>query len=271
MIDQYKLRKNHKFLSSSGFISQICEPLKYFNIHLFTYLKKFNDGSQINLSTDPKWVFDYYNLSLYSTSLYESEPHETGISLWPANSDLLVFRHGQEHFDSIYGFTLCQNQADSCDYFFFSLSRKHFRMLDVCINNLDLIEQFISYFKDKTAPLLKSCHSHRIILPYNYSQEQGASKTDLLYTSDYLREKFSQAIKGNSLTKWLKNHEPLTKRESECLELLMDYQTVPELAKELSISKRTAESHLEQIKVKLRCRSKQELMIKLAHISGLNR
>lgn len=59
-----KIRKNHKFLSSAGHIKKICQPLSLFKIHLFTYLKKFPDGSQINLSSDPNWVGDYYDLSL---------------------------------------------------------------------------------------------------------------------------------------------------------------------------------------------------------------
>jgi DNA-binding CsgD family transcriptional regulator len=267
MIDQYKLRKNHKFLSSAGLVNQICAPLQYFKIHLFTYLKKFNDGSEINLSTDPRWIFDYYYLALYRTSMYESEHHKTGISIWPVNCPSLVFQHGREHFDSVYGFTLCQEQEDSCEFFFFSLSSKHYKMLDVCINNLDLIEEFTLYFKERASELLKSCDSQRIIIPNNLCQQ----KTDLLYTSNYLREKFTQAIKRNSFTKWLRSHEPLTKREAECLDLLIDFQTVPELAKELNISKRTVETHLERIKAKLKCQSKQELLIKIAHFSCINK
>ena len=65
-----QLRKNHKFLSSAGYIKQICQPLACLNIHLFTYLKKFSDGGQINLSSDPEWVHDYYNLGLFETSEY---------------------------------------------------------------------------------------------------------------------------------------------------------------------------------------------------------
>lgn len=268
MIDAYKLCKTHKFLSSAELIKQICEPLSYFKIHLFTYLKKFNDGSEINLSTDQRWVFDYYQQALYRTSQYESAVHETGISIWPWESSLSVFQHGRKHFDSYYGFTLCQKHADSTEFFFFSLSAKHYNMLDVCINNLDLIKEFTVYFKDKASELLKSCDLDRIIIPDNVDYQKINTQADLHYTSDYLREKFRQAIcRDNPLAQWLKNYERLSKRETECLVLLTKYQTVPELAKELNISKRTVETHLERIKAKLQCRSKQELLIKLAHLS----
>ena len=68
------LRKNHKFLSVSGYLKQICQPLAHLHIHLFTYLKNFHDGSQINISTHANWVADYYQLGLYKTSLFEADP-----------------------------------------------------------------------------------------------------------------------------------------------------------------------------------------------------
>lgn len=260
MSKQYIFNKKHPFLSSAELLTQICDPLRFFNIHLFTYLKKFKDGSQINVSTDAKWIADYYRLGLYETSTYEAELHEPGISLWPSDSNSQVFKHGRKYYDSIYGFTVCHQQADGWEFFFFSLSAKQFKMLDVCLNHIDLIEQFTYYFKDKASSLLKSCYEQRIVLP-----EQHQSVSHMSESSNTIREQFAKVINAHTLTKWLNNYEPLTKREMECLCLLIDYQTVTALADHLQLSKRTVETHIEQIKAKLQCRSKQELLIKLAH------
>lgn len=262
-----KLRKNHKFLSSAGYIKQICKPLQFFNIHLFTYLKKFKDGTEINLSTDPQWVSDYYDLSLYETSQYEAAPgtYETGFKLWPISTDTSVFHHGRTYFDSNYGLTYCLQQSDGCEFFFFSLSSDNYSMLEICLNNLDLLEKFIVYFKDKASELLKDCEQHKIIVP------GCVSETPQFVMSDKsIRTQFIQAIKSskdNPFASWLYNHEPLTKRETECLHLLLIKPTTIELAGALNISTRTAESHLDRIKSKLQCRTKQELLIKLARFS----
>lgn len=270
MADGFQIRKNHKFLSASGLIKQICRPLAHFNIHLFTYLKNFKAGGQVNLSTDPKWVDDYYNLSLFKTSEYESAPHsiENGLNLWPSDSKLSVFRHGREYFKSDYGFTLCQKQDDGCEFFFFSIAMTHYGMLNFCLNNLDLFEQFVFYFKDKASPILKSCDPHRVYLPEKYilaspMRSLGSNPNETI------RARFLQDIKGNALAKWLNQHESLTARETECLSLLLIHATTAELANALQISKRTAETHLERIKYKLKCTSKQELMIKMAHVSEI--
>lgn len=262
MIDASHLNNKHPFLSAAGSLTKICDPLHYFNIHLFTYLKKFNDGSQINISTNAEWIADYYRLGLYKTSTYEAEAHKVGISLWPWDSDLQVFKHGRKYYDSVYGFTLCQKQTDGWEFFFFSLSAKQFKMLDVCLNHIDLIEEFTYYFKDKASLLLKRCDEQRLMLPRRQLVESHE-----LEQSNTIRKEFIGIIQGHTMAKWLKNHEPLTKREMECLCLLMDYPTVTALANRLQLSKRTVETHVEHIKAKLQCCTKQDLLIKLARFS----
>lgn len=252
------LNNDHPFISPSKALLPICDPLRYFNIHLFTYLKKFKDGSQINVSTEAQWIEDYYSLGLYKTSTYEAELHEEGMSLWPWESDSRVFQHGRQRFNSTYGFTLCQQQHDGWEFYFFSLAANQFNKLELCLNHIDLIEEFTGYFKDKAAKLLKKCTKQKIILPKTKPLE-----AQILEPFPEIRAQFSQIIKGHTLAKWLNHYEPLTKREMECLYLLMDYQTITALADQLRISKRTIETHVERIKAKLHCRSKQELLIKL--------
>jgi DNA-binding CsgD family transcriptional regulator len=65
------------------------------------------------------------------------------------------------------------------------------------------------------------------------------------------------------------SHSPflLTEKQEYCLFLLIRGKTVKEIAKVLSISPRTVESHIEALKIKLRCRSKSEIIEK-AIMSG---
>ena len=264
------LRKNHKFLSSSGYIKQICQPLEFFNIHLFTYLKKFHDGGQINLSSDPRWICDYYNLSLFQTSEYEtlSPVHDIGLQLWPTDSDLLVFQHGREYYKSSHGFTICHHQPDGYEFYFFSFSPENYSMLNVCLSNLDLIEQFILYFKEKASSIINTCNSHKIFTTKNSFFPGVVVNNHLSCDSKSIRAKFIRAINGNPLAKWLNHFEPLSKREHECLNLLLTTSTVNEVANVMQISKRTAETHVERIKSKLQCKSKQELLIQLSQVTS---
>ena len=269
MESSINLRKNHKFLSVSGYLKQICQPLEHLHIHLFTYLKNFHDGSQINISTQASWVADYYQLGLYKSSLFEADPtrYATGFKSWPLDSSLQVFQHGREHYDSYYGLTFCQKVHDGCEFYFFSTSSKHYGLLDHFLNNLDLFENFVHYFKDRAMPLLKECSAHRIIIPEHFQQIIEPSITAEVMIPTLNRHAFCQALQSrhDPLAKWLNDYEPLTKKERDCLNLLLEMPTASEIAERLALSKRTVETHLENIKQKLQCKSKVDLIKQLTY------
>jgi DNA-binding NarL/FixJ family response regulator len=58
----------------------------------------------------------------------------------------------------------------------------------------------------------------------------------------------------------------LTNRQMECIHLLMKGMTAKDIANELHLSFRTVESYLANIKNRLKCKNKTELIIKLARI-----
>jgi len=58
------------------------------------------------------------------------------------------------------------------------------------------------------------------------------------------------------------NKFKLTKRECECVFLLIRGKTAKEIASLLSLSKRTVESYIENIKNKMNCQNKVEILVK---------
>jgi DNA-binding CsgD family transcriptional regulator len=255
-----KLRKNHKFLSAAGHVRSVCQPLQYLQTHMFTYMKNFLDGTQVYLSSDARWIEDYYTLKLHDSSFFEGDPAQyvTGFKWWPEGSDLPVFTHGRDYFNSLYGITFCRQEKDGCEFFFFSSGRENTAKMDVYLNHLDLLEEFTVYFKEKTAPLLQTCSNHRVtrrIRGTNQMQQQH----------DVQRELFLQAIGMHhaALNQFLGQYEPLTAREKECLFFMMDELSTANIADAMHVSIRTAETHIYHIKQKLHCRTKYELLAKL--------
>lgn len=261
-----KLRKNHRFLSAGGHIKQICKPLQYLQTHMFTYMKNFHDGTQINLSTDPQWVQDYYDLKLHDSSYFEgqSEQYESGFKWWHGGSDLPVFTHGRDYFNSHYGVTLCQQVDDGCEFFFFSSGKENQAMLDIYINNLDLLERFAAYFKVEARTILRGCGQQRIV-------RQENAKVIIPASEDIQRELFLQStgIESTVMSQFLQKFERLTPRENECLGYLLKESTTANIAAAMNISIRTAETHIERIKTKLHCRTKNELIIKLLSLRNI--
>ena len=58
----------------------------------------------------------------------------------------------------------------------------------------------------------------------------------------------------------------LTRREIDCVILLLESFTAKEIAEKLALSPRTVERHLEHVKTKLKCSNKTELVIKLLEL-----
>lgn len=62
------------------------------------------------------------------------------------------------------------------------------------------------------------------------------------------------------------NNAYLSKRQIDCARLLLSGKTSKEIALSLNISYRTVESYINTIKIKLNCRNKTELILKLAEV-----
>jgi len=59
----------------------------------------------------------------------------------------------------------------------------------------------------------------------------------------------------------------LTARENQCAYYLLDGMTAKEIGKELELSPRTIESYIDNIKCKLLCKNKAQLIVQLIKIS----
>lgn len=255
-----KLRKNHKFLNVGTHVNEICKPLQHLNAHMFTYMKNFTDGTQVYLSSHPQWIEDYYALKLHDSSYFEGDPskYESGFKWWPEASDLPVFTHGRDNYNSHYGITYCQQVADGCEFFFFSSGQENKAAMEVYLNNLDLLENFSVYFKESAATILRQCDRSRIHRQNNHHVDTAA---DL----NMRRELFMRAIGGNNrnFDTFLMQFEKLTVRERECLDYVLSASSTSEVALAMNVSIRTAETHIQRIKSKLVCKTKNELIKKL--------
>ena len=58
----------------------------------------------------------------------------------------------------------------------------------------------------------------------------------------------------------------VTKRELECIKLLMQGQTAKQIAKNLNISYRTVEAHFQNIKLKTCCKNRYDIIRVFAHL-----
>src|ERR1043166_3972772 len=113
--------------------------------------------------------------------------------------------------------------------------------------------------------LLSACGPPCIQLPFSNAIENVNQTGHLTEKHHNIREKFLRHLyKKEAFQLVLPNSsESLTNKEKECLQLLLTEHTAKNIASRLNISTRTAEIHLENIRQKLQCANKIELITKI--------
>lgn len=143
------------------------------------------------------------------------------------------------------------------DRFVFATSSPDPKYLDFYLNNRDLLDKFVEYFKERagkfielaTTSLVQSGHNAAIIDQNTIENEDS-------------RNKFLSAIAPKQY--YLSNREgspisiPLA--EMKCLLLLARGRSAKEIAQILGLSPRTVETNLMRSKTRLSCHSKKELL-----------
>lgn len=258
MSDSIHLKHSHILLASSSEVDAICRPLKEaFNVTSFVYQRNFNDGSEIKLSNQPDWNKHFYEQGLYRLSGFEKHPdhYQTGLVVWSHLSHHQPILNAARHFNIDHGMTLIQKKPDGCEFYFIGTTPDKPFVTNLLLNNLDLLSQFTSYFKEQAAPLLKKANSERIFIPQKHhtvkSMELGIPYKTNMVTSNNI---------FNVKKLYLDNHQTLSQREIACAKLLLQGKSARLIAEQLFLSPRTIETHIQHLKEKLNCRSKAELI-----------
>jgi LuxR family transcriptional regulator, quorum-sensing system regulator SolR len=268
------IKDDHFCLLTAKDIDAICRPLKMLGITSFDYVRTFDDGSKIPLCNNATWLCKYYNNGLYKAGNFENRPcvYKAGIALWSSISNQKVFAYGREYFDIDNGITVQKPSKDmkSCEFYFFGGSRRNVHLAEFLINNVELLEHFILYFKDRAAELINKALQNRIYLPKlqiqpdNYSDViyNGISNIESVFRK-FMQETKIKRFKLNSSV----NDMYLTEKEYMISLFLVSGYSPSTIAGKIYRSTKTINRHIENIKLKLGCHKKEKL-IKILADSG---
>ncbi len=239
-------------------IRKICSPLKLINIENFFYHRIYSDGFMIHLSTDVVWGEFFLN-KLFSLDYDEADINnhlyiENSISLWEMNAHNQVWQDGKLNFNVGNGISLLSEKNPkykeiSCFYG----SRYNHELNDFYLSNLDILQNFVMFFKDQASNLIYEFEQKRILLPKKY--RLAPSKQESVAVDK--RNEFLSFIKPK---KFFIEEQYITEKEAECLYWLSEGKTSDEIGIILDRSNRTVEKHIEHIKEKLNCYTKSDLM-----------
>lgn len=245
MVKQYTVKHNRKINTITAPIKQLIGDCS------FAFSKIEWDGSYFTISDDPYIQEFYYGTNLFMKNPYNSHPDliRSGMLLIPNFYDLPYKKILHESLKLEYGFIIIQNVGDAIECFYFDCFIKDKINPNKFFTHLDLIKKFIKYFKREAKSMLIEMRKDG----FNMKQAKGPAfyKID---PSDPL------ANKDPNVDRFLKIIAPLSKRERQCLQLFKEGKSAQSTGAILGISQRTVESYFDNIKNKLGCYSKADLL-----------
>ncbi len=249
---------------------EICKPLELLGITFFNYLKIFKDGSRIDLNSNQGITdYYYYKSDAYIGQCVEWNPFELseGFMLW-SNFDDKAWNVMAEVFNTTHGITFLQKHEHYCELFHFAAAKDNHRIVNFYINNQDLLKSFMLYFKDKGKKLIERAEEYKIIIQ-NYQQiaaDFPPPQNGVWGLEQHTLDQFMQQLTINRAYIPSSQQNYLTKQELICLKWAAKGKSAEEIALILNISKRTCETHLDNIKNKLNCHKQLMLGFNLANI-----
>ena len=166
----------------------------------------------------------------------------------------------QKPFQSIrqlnvdHGIYLIYPHNDYCEFFAFASTCDHPEVVNFYLNNLDVLQKFTHYFKERASKLLQNAENNKIVLPYHQVKIQSFSTSDL-------HEALNAQLNPSSYQDEKKIS--LSQRQTDCVNLLLTGATSKEIAMQLNLSYRTVEDYINSLKQKFNARNKVELILKL--------
>lgn len=268
--------KQHIALKSAHDIDLICTPLKKFGITHFVYTRSFIDGSHINLCNNPGWTDYFYNEGeYYKVGMFEgpSKLYQPGYFLWSALGPSSLFDNARERFGIDHGITIVKPNKQFCDFFYFGSTVGNEAINNFYLMNLDILERFILYFKDRAKDIIAKALKNKISL-CRHDQNLSQDLKKLYQHKTLPREEKEKFILATEIKKYRfiegALHANISPRELDCAVRLLKGKSATLIAEELALSARTVEVHLGNLKSKLNCVNKADLIEYLLKIGVAN-
>jgi len=254
------LNDNHISYTACKSIAEIIQPFQAFNIKFFVYVKIFPDGSRISLNNNVQWSkFFFENYSKYVRGeIFETQNNtnkKTSHHLWILNkhqNQLLIDNEKEFGLDN--GIDIIIPGKEYTEFFVFATDKYQKSINNFYINNFDILNQSIFYFKDKGKEIIAQAEKSGLI--YLPSTKKTISDNDniIIDKESILKKILPSRYYINNQYK----NEYLTRSEYQCLKLIAKLKSAKEIANELKLSPRTVEVYINNIKEKFELHKKSD-------------
>lgn len=253
MIDKYSIKQNRK-------IRNFCDPiLSHFGVNHFWYYKVTHEGYYSCLGSNIHWTEFYFDQKLYIPNPYLRNPHnfQTGLSFIRQVKDDAFERtvdFGAKNYNVNQSLIFLEKTKEGIEGYGFATDMPNIVFEMLCLNELPLFKVFLRRFQEEFNPLLTKMNENMVEIASVIGPSFYIKKPLIHFPSIDKQKILKQFNLADLLT--------LSKREKEVLFHTSRGLVAAEISSQLGLSKRTVEHYIENIKNKLSCYSKSDLIQK---------
>lgn len=253
-------------------IKKFCEPLqRAYGINHFIHYKVTDSGLSNGFSNHANWMEYFIGEQIYLHCPYMRHPqyYQSGYVFVQNEDDSFddsfqqAMKMATEQFNTQFCFLFLNKNPHNMEAFVFGAPPTITNMHSVLATEIPLLQLFISRFCEEFDKMLEdlSHHLFDIATPMGLTFHE---KADLLPASLLKKRRY--------LLKQLGIDDrtcALSKREWEIVPLYLKGYSASQIAKQLFLSTRTIENYIDNLKNKLGCFTKRELIEKLTELQQI--
>ncbi len=263
-------------IAHNNFLQNLCLPLTKLGVTTFSYVRFYNN-KVFRLTNNLKWN----EYSVVNNVVNNNETEKTLEATLVQQRFIGISRHLDEvnlatlHQHDLYDIiAIYEKKQDYVELHCYATDKKNLDISALCLSNIQMLFDFVEYFKIKASHILDDAAAKGIFIPSQFTIEDKKSYTCILnnhkisINNDLISE--FKKIVSERKSYLLCNSQKvfLSYREMQCLALSARGKTAKEIALILNISPRTVESYMNQIKGKVGYKYKSQL-IDLYYLNNL--
>ena len=255
--------ERHISASFAQDLTDLLSPLKYCcNINHFAYQKLYATKEVEFVTTHPDITDFFWQNKFYEKIFFGNiDNYKTGHYLMTLLNDQHIEKVTQaikQGFNIDNNFVVIKKRTDFCEFYYFATKKENNTINGFYLNNIDLFENFILYFKEKAHKMLVKIAENKFFFPNSNDKSILAKPENSKICPLNEVYKTYKRINNDNITL----NKFLTAKELSCLKHVIQGLSAKETAQLMNISNRTVEKHIENIKNKLKCKNKSALILK---------
>lgn len=269
----------HPVFNFKDQIVNICEPLKKLDITYFCHVNINKHGAFSGINNNPEFANHYIKNQYYNVDIHLTSGALGDYVIWdllPKTGKTQQMDKEAQTFGVNHTFTITKKNAKETDYFHFATHLHQDWFNQTYLSNLDLLEQFSEYFKEKVH------HSKMLATAYDFTfspKEKAQFCVEDLQLflldnkrmeikkslTDDLDDLFIQKLRTETHNQNIKHKESgkiltLAPQQTRCLSLLLAGKSSKEIGLALGLSHRSVEHYIQRVRKILNCKNSKEVL-----------